>query len=432
MIYYPNGLTVAGYKSIRDRQRIEIRNLTVISGPNSAGKSSLLQPMLLLKQTLDAPFDPDPLLINGPNVSFAWARQMFWSGDHAEGENPEMTIGSWDSDGDMSDLVFRLTPNGLELDRTEFKYSEASSRTRTLRPGMDRQRIQRVIPDENLQPFARLPRHLTLKALRRRCFIDVVVIPRGTHDLAEGLASTTPAISLRLAASDLIHVPGMRDAPSRYYPTTPIGSRFTGVFQDHVGSLLAAWTSGKDSNLEQLGDQLRRMGLTCMVSATPIDDTRVSLEVGRFSEPRKGAVEMINIADVGLGVSQTLPVLTALLAAKAGQWVVLEQPEIHLHPRAQVALGRVLADAAVRGVRVVTETHSPLLIKSIQHLVASGELDAEQVILHWASRAADGATMISSATLDNRGTFGDWPSDFGSVEMEIEELFLDAALSEKS
>ena len=55
---------------------------------------------------------------------------------------------------------------------------------------------------------------------------------------------------------------------------------------------------------------------------------------------------MVNIADVGFGVSQVLPVLVALIVAEPGQLVYLEQPELHLHPRAQVALARVLADAA--------------------------------------------------------------------------------------
>ena len=63
-------LSVSGFKSIVDEQTIEIRPLTLLAGANSSGKSSMMQPLLLLKQTLEAPYDPGPLLLNGPNVKF--------------------------------------------------------------------------------------------------------------------------------------------------------------------------------------------------------------------------------------------------------------------------------------------------------------------------------------------------------------------------
>src|SRR5205823_4717511 len=70
---------VGGFKSIADEQRIEIRPLTILAGANSSGKSSMMQPLLLLKQTLEATYDPGPLLLNGPNVKFTSADQLFWS-----------------------------------------------------------------------------------------------------------------------------------------------------------------------------------------------------------------------------------------------------------------------------------------------------------------------------------------------------------------
>src|SRR5438128_1619140 len=61
-------ITVSGYKSISHEQSIEIRPLTILAGANSSGKSSMMQPLLLLKQTLEESYDPGPLLLNGPNV----------------------------------------------------------------------------------------------------------------------------------------------------------------------------------------------------------------------------------------------------------------------------------------------------------------------------------------------------------------------------
>ena len=69
-------LTVAGFKTISKEQKIEIRPLTILAGPNSSGKSSMMQPLLLLKQTLEASYDAGPILLNGPNVKLTLADQL--------------------------------------------------------------------------------------------------------------------------------------------------------------------------------------------------------------------------------------------------------------------------------------------------------------------------------------------------------------------
>jgi predicted ATPase len=137
--------------------------------------------------------------------------------------------------------------------------------------------------------------------------------------------------------------------------------------------------------------------------------------------------DRVNIADVGVGVSQTLPVLVALHAAKPGQLVYMEQPETHLHPNAQFALAQVLANAAKRGVRVVVETHSTMLLLGVQALVAEGNLESDLVKLHWFQRERDGHTVVTSANLDDAGAFGQWPQDFDDVILNAQKRYLDAA-----
>src|SRR5882672_11673502 len=66
-----NRLSIAGFKSINREQKIEVRPLTILAGANSSGKSSMMQPLLLLKQTLESPYDPGPIRLNGPNAKFA-------------------------------------------------------------------------------------------------------------------------------------------------------------------------------------------------------------------------------------------------------------------------------------------------------------------------------------------------------------------------
>src|SRR5262245_40375629 len=69
-------IAVRGFKSIVEEQAIEVRPLTILAGANSSGKSSIMQPLLLMKQTLEATFDPGSLLLDGPNVRFTSSDQF--------------------------------------------------------------------------------------------------------------------------------------------------------------------------------------------------------------------------------------------------------------------------------------------------------------------------------------------------------------------
>jgi predicted ATPase len=225
----------------------------------------------------------------------------------------------------------------------------------------------------------------------------------------------------------ILHVPGLRANPSRTYQTSAVGRSFPGTFDNYVASVINSWQENNDPRLGQLGDVLRSLGLTWKVRARPVDATRVEIQVGRLLHGKRGgAQDLVNIADVGFGVSQVLPVVVALLAAHPGQLVYMEQPETHLHPRAEAALAGVLCDAAKRGVLIVAETHSPLLLTALQTQVAAGHLDPELVKLHWFMRRSDGVTEIASADLDANGAYGPWPEDFGEVTLKTEGAYLDA------
>jgi predicted ATPase len=135
-----------------------------------------------------------------------------------------------------------------------------------------------------------------------------------------------------------------------------------------------------------------------------------------------------SVADVGVGVSQVLPILVALLAAVPRQIVHVEQPELHLHPGAQSRLVRILSDAAKRGVLVVVETHSPLILLGVQTLVANGTLAPNMVALNWFSLTSEGSSQVVRRDLDERGRVSDWPEDFGKVTLAAQKEYLLASL----
>ncbi len=197
-----------------------------------------------------------------------------------------------------------------------------------------------------------------------------------------------------------------------------------------MASVIQNWQEDDKEKLEDLRKALELIGLTDAIKAESVDATKVRLEVSRVPKtPKNRKANYVNIADVGFGVSQVLPVLVALLTARKGQLVYLEQPEIHLHPRAQVKLAEILVQAANRGVVVVAETHSAVLLLAIQTLVAEGKLKPDDTRLHWFTRSnKDGMSTVKSTTLDAQGAYGDWPEDFGDVELALQGRFLDAVV----
>jgi predicted ATPase len=230
----------------------------------------------------------------------------------------------------------------------------------------------------------------------------------------------------------MIHVSGLRGSYDRefYLHGLPSGSVFPGDFEEYVPSILESWkedatqTGYGVEKQNALRDALQLLELASDVETRKLNESQIEVRVPRTlkGDPK----DLVNIADVGLAVSQILPVLVALVLAHPNQLVHIEQPEIHLHPRAQWKLANLLAEAANRGVRLVIETHSSLLLRGILSCVAKGGIAPSNVALHWFTRDEDGVTKVTTAALDAQGRYGDWPADFDVVEMAASNDYLDA------
>jgi len=394
-------IAVEGFKSIVKRQEIEIAPLTILAGANSSGKSSIMQPLLMLKQTLDATYDPGPLKIDGPNVKFTSSQQFLSKKPGALSPRFLRLEVTTEKVGINITFVKRET-----LEVLEETFIMPGKRI-VLRPEMSQQDLRSAL-DYRRKDLDEL------SIVRDRFLLSIA----GERDLLVSPIYQTPDIQ------GVIHVPGLRGNPLRTYQRAATGPSFPGTFEHYVASLILQWQSADDRQYVLLNRDLAHVGLAGKVVAKKLNDVELDLQVNRLADPE--SEDLISVADVGFGVSQTLPVLVALRTADEGQVVYLEEPEIHLHPGAQTKLADILAGAAKRGVRVVAETHSSLLLRAIQTLVAKGDLDPEFVRLHWFTRDADGTTKVGSAKPDANGAFGEWPEDFGDVALDSEQQYLDA------
>ena len=129
--------------------------------------------------------------------------------------------------------------------------------------------------------------------------------------------------------------------------------------------------------------------------------------------------------NVGFGLTYSLPIFTALLGANENDLIIIENPEAHLHPKGQVAIGMFIAKAASAGVQVVVETHSDHVLNGIRLAVKRGIISNSSVMLNFVvnNNNDDGATVISPKILKN-GRIDEWPEGFfDEYENVLSELF---------
>jgi hypothetical protein len=421
---------VAGFKSFAERTEVALRPLTILAGANGAGKSTLMHALLLLKQTLESDYDAGPLRLDGPHVAFSQVEQMLWSGPPQRAA--QFTLGLHLSSRHGYEATFRQGEGGtlpLEIAQATYVYRDQRAAL-SLEPSQEQfAAYLRLLGSLGVALPNRQDFVFSGHVQRQGFFLFVPLLIRSLDsEQADGLSLFHPPISpdVERDVRGIIHLPGLRGNPRRTYPAAAVGSSFRGPFTHYAASVIAEWQRRQDERLRRLDDDLTALGLTSSVRAHRVSDVELALRVGRT--PGAESDDLVDIADTGLGLSQALPVLVALLVAEPGQLVLVEHPELHLHPRAVRALAGPLRRAIGRGVWVVLETHSDLLLISLQEQVARGALRPEDVLLHWVQRDERGASVLHSTTLDESGAWGDMPIDFNDVHLEAMRNYLDAAI----
>ena len=137
------------------------------------------------------------------------------------------------------------------------------------------------------------------------------------------------------------------------------------------------------------------------------------------------------LTDVGFGVSQVLPVLVLLYYVPEGSTVLMEQPEIHLHPAVQSDLADVMLNVAeIRNVQIIVESHSEHLMRRLQRRVAEQKASSEDVKLYFVS-SQQGRAHISDLLLNKWGEIENWPARFFGDEMGEIAAIAEASLKRK-
>lgn len=431
-------IRVQGYKSLVDAT-LHVRPLTLLAGTNSSGKSSIMQPLLLIKQTMEAPYQPaGALVLDGAHVQAETAGELvskvatYKPKTEVELEiiGSEVIHDKVDAEPGMMSMIYAAVEQKFEIiyqkatdsKQKYFGLSGASRRKEKVAQWLYKElgAFDDKILGEDIEEIT--------------SFVNGFLQLKFTDNTGRIIAHVQPSALLENSISGIMHIPGLRRAPYRSYSATTFRNQIKGTFDFYTAGTISQWQQQNDSgSLSQLNEYLQRLGLTSAVKAKVKNANEIELSVNRLPVSNRRGLkkfekksEMVNIADVGIGVSQVLPILVALIAAQEGQIVYVEQPELHLHPRAQVAMGELLAEAANRGVRVIVETHSSLLLLTVQTLIAQGKIANTDVGLHWFTRDAKGASQVQYVVPDGDGAYGEWPEDFSEIELKAQDAYLTA------
>jgi hypothetical protein len=450
-------LRAKNFKSWRDTGELRLAPLTGLFGTNSSGKTSLMQILLMLKQTAESPdrrrvlhtgderslvdlgtfFD----LIHGHNSETPLELSFSWSlPDPLHVYDPEKKSGREKKEDllfEISSLSFSTTihqqkePDKVVPKTFVYKFSSNGSGLKKDEREFGLKRDEEAKDRPGIDSYKLVSQGYKIKRTRGRNWpLPSPVKCYGFPDEAIGYYTNTGFLKeFELAFEGLFstisYLGPLREHPKRSYiwaGESPVDVGRKGELA--IPALLASRNFGNTISLperrkkvtaeERIASWLKEFGLISSFSLKPIAVNRKDYEVR--VKKTESSPEVL-ITDVGFGVSQILPVLTLCYYVKEGSIILLEQPEIHLHPFVQSALADVLIDVVNnRGIQVIVESHSEHLLRRLQRRVAEEKILPKDIALYFCEMKGS-ESGIKKLELDLFGNISNWPAGFFGDEM---------------
>lgn len=499
--------SLSNFKGFQKLEQINLKPLTVICGANNSGKSSIIQSLLLMKQsTINrriAPFETENALILDDKEAHLgdWAeviskhdteKKLSWNWKLSGEVEVEIEV-AIDNQLQVSNFKFRDTNSAFSFELAKTKHPKYNliltgialpdllltwiydgqlansfdlKRTKTFTQiVIDEVQFTDIIVEFNslfphtvmgdfatqsydvlnrvrkkLKPRGKKPKYLefldqTLLELKFDRYRKKNQGNVYTFNPNKRVELTIP--SYIFAIQSLIkfwlsfrYIGPLRDAPKRFYLFEEIGKINIGAKGEYTPLVLAMEQNkpippyyrsiyeGKiikeyerrasDKMVDALNWWLAFMNLPQLMPTPALKRNINQIKLD------SAGIE-VYLPDVGFGVSQILPVLIECLRTKPGETVILEQPEIHLHPSLQSKLGDFLLCMARAGKKIVVETHSEHLIKRLYLRVAQEESNKTRNILNTIFVSFDEqqhSSVTQQIVINEYGEIENWPVGF--------------------
>lgn len=451
-------LRIQNFKAWRDTGELDLAPLTILFGPNSSGKSSINHLLMMLKQTVRSPDRNSVLDLGDANsaVNLGSFRDLIFR--HQLRHRLEFEL-EWQLDSPLEirdpksrrrysgdRLGFTAAIRQPERSRTPqsegFTYALSDSESPELAVTVrrDSNRPTRWRLDSEEYDFVRttgraweLPRPVQFYGFPN----EALVYYQNSAFLSD------LEFNLEAQIGRLSYLGPLRSPPERRYT-------WGGSIPEDVGlqgsNAVQALLSGRQRSFNWrpkaktvpfqavVASWLQRMGLIAKFDVAEIAPESDLFEVlVRVTE--KG--EEVKLTDVGFGVSQVLPVVVQCFYAQPNSTVLIEQPELHLHPSVQASLADLFIGAirarersAPRRVQLIVESHSEHLLRRLLRRIAEEELSPDDVAMYVSYQSERGST-IERLEVDEFGDVMNWPPDFFGNELEDVAIQAEAGIQRR-
>lgn len=351
-------LRLRNFKAFKDLE-LELRPFNLLSGLNSVGKSTILQSLLVLRQSyLDSERKSAefPLQLNGEYIELGTVEDVFYRTRGRETTDNILEIGITDDIAGENTWKYIRPINVDFFDNSHFEGNES------------------LILDTAIFHSSGKFQYIQAERIGPRAY--------------------TPTNDSKIAKRDL----GKAGEYTIHYLNQHEDDRIP------YEKLLFEGTHSDDRLIDQV---IKWMGT---ISPNTILMTEMNRELGIS----RLVIDNSRATNVGFGISYVLPVLVAILSSSPEDIILLENPEAHLHPQGQVRMGELMACAASAGIQIICETHSDHILNGIRLCSKRGLIEPDSVALHFFAKPDISTAEVEVVTpqLDSDGRLDFRPEGF--------------------
>lgn len=381
-------ISFSSYKKFKDETNVEIRPVTVLVGKNSSGKSSICKLFPLLANSM-TPTAISPLMFESNGISLGTS----FSDISHNGDSVGLSFGLKFSHGiDINvNLVSEDLNQSVMIERYELKKNN----------------------EEYILTFDRKNRKYTSN-FQREAFELIDFSGIYHEELFKKAGVTDDDIYI-----DVDYIGPFRVLPQRVYHsrgfdlTGRVGVLGENAYHElYTNFVLAQQVS--EWYLENFGVAL---------SVDWIESLKGAFQIHMLKKLSGNAVNVVNIVDEGQGMSQVLPIVVRCNMKEEDSIVVVEQPELHLHPKAHASLGHLFAITSKNNRQnYVVETHSENLILGLRDAVVDPAINftPEDIKIYFVDEdEEDGSAYLRPITIDDDGMLSDWPTGVFNESYEL-------------
>ncbi|MDP0563306.1 MAG: AAA family ATPase [Candidatus Endonucleobacter sp. (ex Gigantidas childressi)] len=442
---------IENFKSFSKKQSLSFSPITLIYGPNSAGKSSIIQSLMMLKQTILAKDKDSYLVTSGENINLGTfeslihgqnpKKEMLFSikytsntkakdyqqrhsynmlYSHSDVRNLELKYKQLDGKPALSNYKFSCGEKNNEKVNYQLKRGAEISKGITFNL-QDKSSLRKVISSRLKFRTDDRMKWGELDTLLSESFMigSHLNIPTIVTDLESPLSEYTDRVldDISTIFEKIKYLGPLRSSPKRFY-SPAITNYQKGQGKNNLG--LDIFNANKITK-EKINNALKSFKIPYLIDAKDLGDINTGQLISvQLEDLRNGAV--VTPKDVGFGIGQVLPIIFDAIISE-NKLICVEQPEIHLHPKLQAHLADLFIDSVSEknNNQWVIETHSEALMLRMQRRIREGKISKDLVSVLYVDVGKNGA-QVTPITLDDDGDFSTaWPTGF--FEERLDELF---------